>query len=200
MPHTIKLKVKVKLSLCLTKHHAMKTYWGSGGIAPRILGLGTRWRWVVSFNPRPLYPRERASGTYWIGGWLELRDILDTVVKRKIPSLRRKSNPRTPIVQPVAQRFTDWAITALIPHTMDDIIAVLRQDTPNLCIIIILYKVLNKCVSHHSVMWRNLLMRQSRVEEVPLVLNMLWFRSVKQFEASLALDWLQFELCLGLGY
>jgi hypothetical protein len=23
--------------LCLTKHHAMKAYWGSGGIAPRIL-------------------------------------------------------------------------------------------------------------------------------------------------------------------
>jgi hypothetical protein len=33
--------------LCLTKHHAMKTYWESGGIAPRILDLGTRWRWVV---------------------------------------------------------------------------------------------------------------------------------------------------------
>jgi len=29
-------KVKVKLSLCLTKHHAMKTYWRSGGIFPRI--------------------------------------------------------------------------------------------------------------------------------------------------------------------
>jgi hypothetical protein len=26
----IKVKVKVKLSLYLTKHHAMKTYWGSG--------------------------------------------------------------------------------------------------------------------------------------------------------------------------
>jgi hypothetical protein len=38
------VKVKVKLSLCLTKHHAMKTYWGSGGITPRILDLGTRWR------------------------------------------------------------------------------------------------------------------------------------------------------------
>jgi hypothetical protein len=24
------------------KHHAMKAYWGSGGIAPRILDLGTR--------------------------------------------------------------------------------------------------------------------------------------------------------------
>jgi hypothetical protein len=31
------------------------------------------------------------------------RAILDAVVKRKIPSLRRESNPRTPIVQPVAQ-------------------------------------------------------------------------------------------------
>jgi hypothetical protein len=36
--------VKVKLSLCLTKHHAMKTYWGSGVIAPRNLDLGTRWK------------------------------------------------------------------------------------------------------------------------------------------------------------
>jgi hypothetical protein len=34
---------------------AMKTYWGSGGIPPRILDVGTRWRWVVSFMPRPLY-------------------------------------------------------------------------------------------------------------------------------------------------
>jgi hypothetical protein len=31
------MKVKVKLFLCLTKHHAMKAYWRSGGIAPRIL-------------------------------------------------------------------------------------------------------------------------------------------------------------------
>jgi hypothetical protein len=34
---------KVKLSLCLTKHHAIKTY-RSGGIAPLILDLGTIWR------------------------------------------------------------------------------------------------------------------------------------------------------------
>jgi hypothetical protein len=49
--------VKVKLSVCLTKHHARKTYWKSGGIAPHILDLGTRWRWVVSFTFRPLYPQ-----------------------------------------------------------------------------------------------------------------------------------------------
>jgi hypothetical protein len=30
---------------------------GSGGIAPHIHDLGTRWRWVVSFTPLPLYPQ-----------------------------------------------------------------------------------------------------------------------------------------------
>jgi hypothetical protein len=29
----------------------------------------------------------------------------------------RESNPRTPIVQPVAQRYTDWAITAVMSFT-----------------------------------------------------------------------------------
>jgi hypothetical protein len=56
-----KVKVKVKLSLCLTKHHSMKMYWASGGIAPHILYLRTRWRWVVSFTPRPLYPQGKSS-------------------------------------------------------------------------------------------------------------------------------------------
>jgi hypothetical protein len=32
------------LSLCLIKHHAMKAKWESGGISPRILYLGSRWR------------------------------------------------------------------------------------------------------------------------------------------------------------
>jgi hypothetical protein len=64
----------------------MKTYWGSGGIAPRILDLSTRWRWVVSFTPRPLYPRGREPGTHWIGGWVGPRAVLDAAVKRKIPS------------------------------------------------------------------------------------------------------------------
>jgi hypothetical protein len=39
--------------------------------------------------------------------------ILGAVVKRKIPSPCRESNPRTPIIQPVAQRYTDCATTAL---------------------------------------------------------------------------------------
>jgi hypothetical protein len=48
---------KVKLPLCLTKNHAMKTYWGSRAKAPRVLNLGIRWRWDVNFKSRPLYTR-----------------------------------------------------------------------------------------------------------------------------------------------
>jgi len=33
--------------------------WGSGSIAPRILSLGSRWRWVVIFTPGPLYTLNR---------------------------------------------------------------------------------------------------------------------------------------------
>jgi hypothetical protein len=38
---------------------------------------------------------------------MDPRAVLDAVVKRKIPSPRRESNPITPIVQPLAQRCTD---------------------------------------------------------------------------------------------
>jgi hypothetical protein len=106
----------VKFSLCfsITKHHALKAYWASRGIAPRILDLGTRWRWVVSFTPPPLYPQGKSP-------WYPLdtrlggpRTVLDAVVKRKIPSPRREWNPRTPILQPATQRYTDWAIEKAI--------------------------------------------------------------------------------------
>jgi len=36
--------VWIKLYLCSTNNHVMKTYWENGGIAPRILNLITRWR------------------------------------------------------------------------------------------------------------------------------------------------------------
>jgi hypothetical protein len=51
-------------------------------------------------RPGRFTPRETAPGTHWIGGWVCPRAVLDTVVKRKIPSPRRESNPRTSIVHP----------------------------------------------------------------------------------------------------
>jgi hypothetical protein len=77
----VKVKVKVNLSLCLTKNYAMKTYWGSGGIAPRILDLSH------------FIPRERAPGTHWIGGWVDPRAVLDAVAKMdRTQSMHRKDD------------------------------------------------------------------------------------------------------------
>jgi hypothetical protein len=97
-----------KLSLCFNS-------------APRHEGVLGEWRyrsthsltsaldggeWSAS-RPSRFTPRERAPGTHWIGDWVGPRTVLDAVVKRKVPSSRRESNPRTPIVQPVVQRYTD---------------------------------------------------------------------------------------------
>jgi hypothetical protein len=67
--------------------------------------------WSAS-RPGRFIPRERAPGTHWIGGWVGPRAVPDAVEKRKIPRRRREPDPRTPMVQPVAQRYTDWPTTA----------------------------------------------------------------------------------------
>jgi hypothetical protein len=95
--------VKLKLFLCLTKYRVMKTYCGSGDTATRTTSALDGGEWSAS-SPGRFSPRERATGTHWIGGWVGPRAVLDAVVKRKIPSPCRDSNP--PIIQPVAQRYT----------------------------------------------------------------------------------------------
>jgi hypothetical protein len=53
------------------------------------------------------------------------------VVKRKIPIPRRKSNLRTPIIQPVAQRYTGWAITALSQNFFERYVVYVRMHVQN---------------------------------------------------------------------
>jgi hypothetical protein len=62
--------------------------------------------WSAS-RPGRFTTRERDPGTHWIGGWVGPRAGLNAVVKRKIPSPYRESNPDYPIVQPVTSRYTD---------------------------------------------------------------------------------------------
>jgi hypothetical protein len=62
---------------------------------------------VVSFTPLPLYPRERAPGTHFIGGWVDPRAGLDDMDKRKFFDLTETRTPALPVVQPVASRYTD---------------------------------------------------------------------------------------------
>jgi hypothetical protein len=51
----------------------MKAYWGSEDLTPRILNLGTRWRWVVSFTLQPLYCQGNSPGCPLVWGWIAPR-------------------------------------------------------------------------------------------------------------------------------
>jgi hypothetical protein len=56
----------------------MKPCRGSGSIAPLILNLGTRWRWVVSLTSQLLEGLECESWnppTHWIGNWVGARAV-----------------------------------------------------------------------------------------------------------------------------
>jgi hypothetical protein len=81
------------MSLCLTKHHAMKTYLTSA------LDGG---KWSDS-RPGRFTPRKRTPGTHWTGGYVDAKPDMDTTVKRKFPAL---PGPELPVMQPVAQRYT----------------------------------------------------------------------------------------------
>jgi hypothetical protein len=71
---------------------------GNECVDPNLLDLVTSWRRVVSFTPLPLYPREGAPGTHWIGGWVDTRTDLDDVETRNFfilpgPELRPLGRP-----------------------------------------------------------------------------------------------------------
>jgi len=73
----------------------MKAHWGMGGKAPRVHGLDTRWRWVVSFTPRPLYPQVKSP---WYPSYGRLGGPSagqDAVARRTFPNPYRDSNPRS---------------------------------------------------------------------------------------------------------
>jgi hypothetical protein len=72
-----------------------------------VLDLDTIWKWVVSFTPQSLYPRRNCPGTHWIGGYMGPRSGLTLWIRKK--SLA-PTGDRIPAVQPIARRYTDWAL------------------------------------------------------------------------------------------
>jgi hypothetical protein len=69
----------------------MEVHWGSEGAFLTSAVDGGEWS---ASPPGRFIPRERVPATHWIGGWVDPRAGLDTVVK-KIPSPCRDSNPRS---------------------------------------------------------------------------------------------------------
>jgi hypothetical protein len=86
--------------------------WVSGSVGPLSLDLGTSWRLVASFTPRPFYPEEITLGSHWIGGWVGPRTCLDDLEK-----ILDRTGTRTPAIRPVASRYTDYAI--LVPDSLE---------------------------------------------------------------------------------
>jgi hypothetical protein len=62
--------------------------------------------------PAALPPGKR-PGTHFIGGWVDPRAGLDDMEKWKFFNLPGLDLPPLLVVQPVASRYTDWAIPAL---------------------------------------------------------------------------------------
>jgi hypothetical protein len=91
--------------------------------------------WSAS-RPGRFTPRERDPGTHWIGGWGGPRAVLDTVVKRKIPSPHWESNPRTQLLEDVrhiiiiiiTERHKDRSL-AQFSATVPQVICVLKKQT-----------------------------------------------------------------------
>jgi hypothetical protein len=70
--NTSRIKVKVK-SLCLTKHNAMKTYWGVEiQIHSFLISALDGGKWSA-LRPGRFTPRETVPDTQKIGGWVDPR-------------------------------------------------------------------------------------------------------------------------------
>ena len=77
-----KHRAKIKLSLCLIKYHANYVTYKSGGMAPCILKLDSRYRSAVSFMCQS-YPNKMSPITHRTASFVDPRTGLDTM-KRNI--------------------------------------------------------------------------------------------------------------------
>jgi hypothetical protein len=50
----------------------MKAYGGVEVQLQSFFDIGIRYRLVISFTPRSLYPQEKSPGSLWIVGWVGL--------------------------------------------------------------------------------------------------------------------------------
>lgn len=85
--------------------------WGNWDIAPGILNLSSKWRWVVSFTPLSLYRWVRALGNHWTWDWV--RSKASSILWRGQKYLALDMN-QTSIPQPTSA----WPNAILIHYTL----------------------------------------------------------------------------------
>ena len=110
----------VKSKTVLVK--GLKTHRNSGGTAPLIRNLGTRWGWVVDFTPRPFYAPGKESRYQLSRGLGRPQSQAGRFWKREKSPV--PTGIRTPNRRAIASRYTDCPTTAPI--------AVVRTSDPRM--------------------------------------------------------------------
>jgi len=85
----------------------------SRGVAPLLLNLGTRWRSVVNFIPRPLYPRQRTAvpvhcGTGWVWSNRKRENSLAPTGMRTVDRPVAVPSTLYRLLQSIFMNFTWW--------------------------------------------------------------------------------------------
>ena len=94
--------------------HAMKAHVVQTYRLP-IFNLSTRWRWVISFTFRPLYPLTINPGTHWIRGWVGPRASVKALEKRWI-SCPCQNHDSLEIQQSLYWLHYPWHTVKCKPH------------------------------------------------------------------------------------
>jgi hypothetical protein len=113
---------EVKLFLCFNWAPRHEGILGSDGTAPRILNLGTRWRWVVSFTPWPLYPQRKSP-------WYPLNRRLGGTQSRFERSGEEKNSQPLPGIEPPSPSPHPSAIPLSYPGSFPFIWTVISSYT-----------------------------------------------------------------------
>jgi hypothetical protein len=74
-------------------------------------GVRSNWIGVIDYLTEGLFYTWRVPGTNWSGGWV-IPEPVWTTWRRQNSWPYQDSNSDPSVVQPVASRYTDWAITA----------------------------------------------------------------------------------------
>ena len=96
-------RVKVKVS----PQHAVQAHKGPKGMAPLILNLGTRWRWLFNTTLRRLVPWERARVPIWQDARSGSPSLSQSVKKRKSLSSQLVFDPQ------LSSSYRNVTLTAL---------------------------------------------------------------------------------------
>jgi hypothetical protein len=113
----------------------MKTYWGVEVYLHAFFDFGTRWRWVVSFMPRPLHPQRKNP-------WYPLDRRLGEPQSRSGRGGEEKNSQpllglEPPNIQSIAQRYNSELSRLLVKFVRDSFKAAISRlyvmSLPRLC-------------------------------------------------------------------